>query len=433
MAPSDINVNVLEQCRVAPPPGSVSSKSLTLTFFDLYWLPFPGASECLFFFDYPHSTTHFMECLLPSIKHSLSLTLVHFYPLAGSLSWQPLDSCKPAMINYVDGESAVSLTIAEFNNGGDHFHHLSGKLVREVNASHLLAPPLSPSGSVVPTMALQITLFPNTGICLGITIHHAVADGRSASHFIKSWASICKGDAPLSKEYLPFFDRSVIKDPKGIEQIYLKQLEEFFKSTPAEKLEVINNIPSTVVAPNMVRATFDLNRVSIEKLKELAQRPRHNNKDQLTPLHPSTFSVTGAFVSICLIKAGCRYDMLKLLVDCRARLKPPIPVVYFGNCVRGFDVVVEAWLSELLYRYLSGQKPKIKPIVLAGSPRFGFYQTDFGWGKPKKVELISIDATGALFLSESRDGDGGVEITLTLKEQEMDAFASIFVTSLNSL
>jgi len=46
----------------------------------------------------------------------------------------------------------------------------------------------------------------------------------------------------------------------------------------------------------------------------------------------------------------------------------------------------------------------------AGSPRFEVYSVDFGWGRPKKVDMTSIGKTGAFCISESRDGNGGVEI-----------------------
>lgn len=73
------------------------------------------------------------------------------------------------------------------------------------------------------------------------------------------------------------------------------------------------------------------------------------------------------------------------------------------------------------------------PIAVAGSPRFEVYSTDFGWGKPKKVEMTSIDRTGAICASESKNGNGGVEIGLVLKMQKMEAFASFFAEGIEAL
>ncbi|KAJ7963746.1 Phenolic glucoside malonyltransferase [Quillaja saponaria] len=61
------------------------------------------------------------------------------------------------------------------------------------------------------------------------------------------------------------------------------------------------------------------------------------------------------------------------------------------------------------------------------------YSVDFGWGRPKKVEMTSIDKTGAFSLWDSRKGDGGFEVNVVLKKHEMEAFASLFVEGLRSI
>jgi isoflavone 7-O-glucoside-6''-O-malonyltransferase len=75
----------------------------------------------------------------------------------------------------------------------------------------------------------------------------------------------------------------------------------------------------------------------------------------------------------------------------------------------------------------------IKIYSIAGSPRFEVYSIDFGFGKPKKVDMTSTDKTGAFSLSESRNNDGGVEIGLALNKEEMEAFSTFFVHGLESI
>ncbi|GFY86957.1 hypothetical protein Acr_05g0005960 [Actinidia rufa] len=105
-------VKVLDVCRVAPPPLSLDSttpKSLPLTFFDMVLLKFPPTQR-LYFYETSHPTTTFLEVVVPKLRHSLSLTLQHYVPLAGNVTWTP-DYSK-LIIKYVEGD-AVSLTIAE--------------------------------------------------------------------------------------------------------------------------------------------------------------------------------------------------------------------------------------------------------------------------------------------------------------------------------
>ena len=58
------------------------------------------------------------------------------------------------------------------------------------------------------------------------------------------------------------------------------------------------------------------------------------------------------------------------------------------------------------------------------------YDMDFGWGRPMKIEDISIDKSRAISLHESRDVKGGIEVGIVLPKPTMDAFASLFKAGL---
>ena len=87
---------------------------------------------------------------------------------------------------------------------------------------------------------------------------------------------------------------------------------------------------------------------------------------------------------------------------------------------------------ERVSRLLSEAKKGGHVIGVAGSPRFGVYGVDFGWGKPRKVEIVSADRTGAISMVESRDGSGGIEISLALKKHQMDVFSPLFLASVET-
>ncbi|XXG87569.1 hypothetical protein AAC387_Pa11g2224 [Persea americana] len=71
-------------------------------------------------------------------------------------------------------------------------------------------------------------------------------------------------------------------------------------------------------------------------------------------------------------------------------------------------------------------------VSVAGSPRFRVYDTDFGWGRPSKTEVVSIDGTGAVYIGDSRDDEGGIEFGLVLPTSEMSVFSSLFEEGLKS-
>ncbi|KAJ4980154.1 hypothetical protein NE237_010934 [Protea cynaroides] len=449
---SSKSVKVIESRKIGPPKGSVTSATITipLTFFDLLWLPLP-TPQLLYYYDFPHPLTQFTQAFLLHIKHSLSLALINFYPLAGNLSW-PHDSYKP-MMNYVDGDS-ISFTVAVSDA---NFYHLSSNHAKDADELHPLIPYLPISGSVVPVSAIQVTVFPNSGISIGITIHHTIMDGRAVTHFMKIWALISRlGDASQSNESLPFLDRTVIKDPNGIEEAYLKELARFMGSETESgnrRLRVMD----IKLEPDMVRSTFELNPINVGRIKEWILGEKTQS------IHLSTFVATCAYAWVCLIKAEGKVinpgNMARLAVtmDCRARLDTPVPETYFGNCVRGCVVTAErlilmkedgvAVAAQLIRETMRGLRKGVlrdmedvlgnmlklesrRGFAAAGVMGFGIYETDFGWGRPKKVELVSNDKTGALFMRESRDINGGIEFDLVLNKQVMDAFAEEFFNGL---
>lgn len=67
-----------------------------------------------------------------------------------------------------------------------------------------------------------------------------------------------------------------------------------------------------------------------------------------------------------------------------------------------------------------------RPLSVAGSPRLPEYDTDFGWGRPKKSVFVHIDGSGSIGLEKSRDEDGGLEIGVVLSKASMDTFTLLF-------
>ncbi|EEF34761.1 phenolic glucoside malonyltransferase 1 [Ricinus communis] len=467
MASSNGRVRVVDVCRITPSldsPASAAELSLPLTFFDTFWIKFHPV-ERIFFYQLSDSTPAlFDSVILPKLKHSLALALLHYLPLAGSLVWPP-DADKP-FIFYAPNNSAVSVTIAESDAD---FHHLAGNGIREAVESRSYIPELPVSDTTAAVISFQATLFPNQGFCIGVSSHHAILDGHSVTMFMKAWANLCKSQSEkekkpsLSPEQVPIIDRTIIQDPEGISMVYLNNWLEIASRVDLghnpRSLKLLSQPPKT----NRVRGTFELSREDIKKLRQKVLL--HYQFDN--SMHLSTFVLSYAYVAVNVLKARGlerhRKVMFAIIADCRARLDPPLPANYFGNCVsihtaevepeglmqeNGLFFAVER-LSEKIKRLekgaLEGAKEKIstfmaiKPgsieaIGTAGSPRFGVYSTDFGWGRPKKVEITSIDrSTGTISLAESRDGTGGVEVGVVLAKHEMEMFDSLFVNGLKDV
>ncbi|KAF8022377.1 hypothetical protein BT93_F0034 [Corymbia citriodora subsp. variegata] len=473
-----MKIKILHRYDVSPPSDSVPATALPLTFLDIPWL-LCCPMQRLFFYDFPQSPSSFAQTTLPLLVHSLSLCLRRFFPFAASLVL-PLEPSQMPYILYSDGDS-LSLTVAESTAD---FAELISDEPRDAMLIHPLVPQLpqpraSDGGRAWPLMAIQVTLFPNKGICIGVQFFHVAGDGTSFTHFMKSWASIqrSEGDPTCieSDDLSPFHDRGVIKDPNGLKPILLKDWWSRVGPSPSPSP---SPSPTLHAIADKVRATFVLQKAHIDGLKaQILSQLKNDSLDlESDPIHLSTFMVTCAFIWVCITKSkdeehkghdqsSSKSNDDKLchfifVADCRDRLEYSIPLTYFGNCL-GIYFLSEKRSSllgksglPLAARAIERKVKEVRTgaalkeaegwmrdfeiasngdlVTVAGSPRQNVYDTDFGWGRLRKSHMVHIDVSSAISLAGSRDGDGGVEVGLALTKVAMDKFISLFEKGLKS-
>ncbi|KAL3527412.1 hypothetical protein ACH5RR_012068 [Cinchona calisaya] len=472
MATSD-SVTVLKRSQVTPPSSTAATEmSLPLTFLDVPFLHVSTIQHLVFYEDPKLSTNHFIDNIIPKFKDSLSHALEYFLPLAGNLIVPPSSSSSMPEIRYTKGNS-VTLIFAECKK--IDFSYLISNQARNCSEFHHLIPELEPSfnddsGNTVistPVLAVQITIFPNLGMSIGISNHHAVGDGRNKFNFMKTWAALhaklIRNDTDIllqSDHSLPFYDRTVIKDAKGLASLFWNQSDDILK-----RQNTYSTKPHFTSA-NKVRKTFVINQKHVEKLKNSVLEKQRKLG------HLSSFTAICGYIWTCVVKSrdasGETVDDQELehfscVADCRGRLDPPLPDNYFGNCLtfcyattkkgilvgeEGFAIAVELIGEAIHQRVVSSdalfndaenwwkevEKMNWERVVgVSGSPRYNYYNLDFGWGKPIKFEFASIDSTGSISLNGCRDSDSGVEVGLSLFKPNMDAFSIIFKEGLNAL
>nr|BAA93452.1 acyltransferase homolog [Gentiana triflora] len=473
MAGNSEDIKVLEKCRVAPPPDAVAEFTVPLSFFDMRWL-ISDAEHHLHFYRFRHPCPN-SKFIISSIKSSLSLVLKHFLPLAGNLIWPVDSSDRMPELRYKKGDS-VSLTIAESSMD---FDYLAGDHQRDSYKFNDLIPqlpePIVTSGDeVLPLFALQVTVFSNTGICIGRNLHQVLGDASSFLHFNKLWVLVDKsnGDSlkflPLSS--LPMYDRSVVQDPFHIRRkIYNERKLLKSQGTPT----VLN----PAISKDEVRATFILHPIDIMKLKKFISS-KNRNLTGSSNYNLSTFTVTSALIWTCLSKSLDTVVREKVeedkhaanlcaFINCRQRFAPPIPQNYFGNCIvpcmvgstheqlvgnEGLSVAATA-IGDAIHKRLhdyegilrgdwispprsTSAAPRSTLIYVVGSAQRNVhdFDADFGWGKLEKHESVSTNPSATLILiSRSRRFKGALELGISLPKNRMDAFATIFTNFINSL
>ncbi|VAH55802.1 unnamed protein product [Triticum turgidum subsp. durum] len=284
-------------------------------------------------------------------------------------------------------------------------HRLAGDEAHDTLAFLSLVPELDARVLPAPVLSVQATRL-SGGLAVGLSVHHAVADGRAVWRFMEAWSSAAREGSPVTKVLgPPHYSRDVISHPNADELA-----REMLKT----------------VAPNLPKA-----------------------KPVSTFVALAALSWT-AFVRSKGLGAGDD-TYLAFLADLRSRLDPRVSEAYLGNCVRAClascadaaDLLgqagilhaaraVQAAVAEMEAAPLSGtdkgwmQKLMRLPFQrltnVAASPRFRAYEAaDFGFGKPARVELVSMNHDGEMVLVGGRR-DGEVQASVSMDPAHMDAF-----------
>lgn len=450
MAAAAPSLRIIETTKISPPVGTVPETSIPFTFFDVLWLNSTPVQR-LFFYPYQGTTLQFTSSHLPALKSSLSIALRSYFPFAGNIRVVP-GTIDKYEIHYRDGDS-VTFMVAESDD--DH-HEFIGDEPRLMSKLKTLVPHLNNKESnddLQPVLAIQATVFSSHGVAIGITVNHSVCDGNGSVNFMRTWATICRSSTSnsVSMEHAqapPIVARSIIPDSDGsLYRAIVKDLmsPKDFKLIEPEENEVL------------YLASFTLKRDHVNFLKEKFRREAENRK--MAVLRCSTAVVTYAFVWIGYLKAKSKVsDETKdahciFAVDLRQCLQPAIPENYFGNCIgpgfvqanardllgpngffeacqaisKAFEEVKKVGISDAKdWMKIALEKVVHGPLSAAGSMRFRVYGVDFGWGKPVKVDIVSVAYSGAMALTESREEHGVVEIGLPFTQREIEVFKDYY-------
>ncbi|XP_047059611.1 phenolic glucoside malonyltransferase 1-like [Lolium rigidum] len=434
-------LSVLESAVVAPSsPAPETTCSLRLNFFDVFWLNSPPV-ERVFFYRLTPGTGDDITSILSNIKSSLSQALGAFYPLAGRLRLTPATDDRYEL-HYQPGDG-VTFTVAEYEADVDE---LAEDEPTEVAKILPLVPPL-PVG-VGPVLSVQATVLRGgrgRGLAIGLALHHAACDGASSTRFLHTWAAAAGTGTGAPPP--PVMDRTLVDDPSG--------------GCPLYKLLSTDEMEYVKMADDQLVATFTLSKEDIQRVKDVVVAAAGARPPRCTSL-VATFGFIWSCYQRSKDDAASSSEQTHFIfpIDQRSRMKPdPIPDEYFGNCVgaameaaaknqlaaAGADGLLAActaiaaaieravgelgspekmalWMERIREASASGGGV----LTVAGSPRFRVYDVDFGFGRPAKVEIVSVARTGAMAVAESRQSGGGMEVGMSLPPAGMQRFQTCF-------
>ncbi|KAL5213477.1 hypothetical protein ABZP36_024324 [Zizania latifolia] len=439
---------VLRTARVTPssPAGDavLPERALPLTFMDAIWLCQPYPVERVFFYLLGPGAD-VVDVVLSRLADSLSLALHAFYPLAGRVRLTPGKTNRYELF-YQPGDG-VAFTVAEHD--GVDVDELATDHPREAEMLALFVPKLPEGGAVLAVQA-TVLLPSRRGLALGVTVHHAACDGASSTHFLHTWAAACAGVATPSPP--PVISRTFIQEREDIYDSFATRLQN--QQTGSKPPDVVGKL----------FATFTLSRENLQSIKDIwtGEAARRG----VPPPRCTSNVAMLAVIWQCFHRAKpgseaephCNSRIhLAIPVDLRTRMEPRVPDKYLGNCVGGcfasaqkkeliavgVDSLIaacsavaagidEGTLYDPNYWNRVGERSKEAfmdgpPFSVAGSPRFRVYDVDFGFGRPAKVDIVSVAKTGAIAVAEGRGGSGSIEVGIALPLDQMETFRRSFV------
>ncbi|GMP24545.1 hypothetical protein CsSME_00001772 [Camellia sinensis var. sinensis] len=373
------------------------------------------------------------EDMVERLKDGLGVVLEDFYQLAGKLV---KDEDGVFRVEYDDDMDGVEVVVAAAEE-----IHVADLMVDDstsVGSSKLkeLLPYngiLNLEGLHRPLLAVQLTKL-RDGLAMGCAFNHAILDGSSTWHFMRSWAEICTGCQTISVP--PFLDRSKARNTRVVLNL-----------SPPSHDPTIANTPD----PPLREKIFKFSESAIVQIKS---EVNNNLSDGSKPF--STFQS----LSSHLWKAITRARQLKpediavftVFADCRKRVDPPMPENYFGNLIQAIFTGMAAGLlvanppefgAGLIQKAIEmhdskaidarnsewESNPRIfqykdaggNCVAVGSSPRFKVYEMDFGWGKPESVRSgFNNRFDGMVYLYQGKSGGKSIDVEISLEANAME-------------
>ncbi|CAN6182324.1 unnamed protein product [Urochloa humidicola] len=376
------------------------------------------------------------------LRAALAAALVPFYPFAGRLGvgqdGRAEIDCNADGALFVVARSEAALD--EFEDG-----FAPSKAMND-----LFVPPYEAAGPEAPLLLLQVTFFRCGGVALGTAMHHFVIDGRSAFNFIRTWASIARGDASTAIAS-PSLDRTPLR-ARPHPSVLFDHTHEYGGGRRT----------TTPTSANKSQYASAILRVTGAQASALRARAGGASTS-------STFRALVAHVWRCACAARAlppdAETRLYTMVDMRSRLSPPLPETFFGNAVARTST--SARVGDILSNPLGFAARRLRAAtghgdayarsvvdylegedVVAGMPRGGVkgtdlrviswlgmpsYDADFGWGEPALLAPALMYYTGFVYLLNCPGKEGGVAVAVALEPEYMERFKELFLEELATL
>lgn len=388
-------------------------------------IPTPYAPIVLFYPNHDHASHFQVLERLDLLKKSLSETLTHFFPLAGTIKDDLSIDCDDQGARF----TTAKVTKSSLN---DFLESPDLKMIAQ----------FLPCGVCVAN--IQANVFECGGVALGVCVSHRVLDGTALSNFLKSWANeknalfvapdfsasntfpasdLCLKDASMEM-WGSLFKKGVFVTKRFV---FDGPSIAFLKDTVATRVSGYSISPTRVEAVSgfiwkHAMAAYEARFGSIDQsllthLVNIRKRAAPNFPEQAIGnliWIASALACTGTINKVENDEADLR-ALVEGVRKCVSRVDGE-----YVKKLRGGD----GWskMQMCLKEIEELGRKNVHHLGFSSWCKLGFYDVDFGWGKPVWVGINDSSSTyfmNLAILIDSKCGDG-IEAWVTMDAQEMD-------------
>ncbi|TKY46825.1 Vinorine synthase [Spatholobus suberectus] len=358
------------------------------------------------------------------LKASLSDVLTLYYPFCGRLRGNSTVECSDEGVLYT--ESKVPMELSNI---------LESPHLQEINE---LFPcdPYKPERETLGNMAVQLNQFRCGGVALGVCFSHKIADASTAASFLNAWVATSRGQ-------------------EGNNELVPPRMEDAALLFPQRNIQM-DVTRGMVGHKNIVTKRFVFNETNIYRLRQKLGCFNFNP----TRVEAVTALIWKSSLEAAKASSGDRKfpaSMISHAVNIRSRMASTLSKHWIGNLwqqavsplvevegevelrnlaervretVRKVDGnYVSKLQSDEFFKVIESLKETRIMASEKGIPcysfsswiRFGFYEADFGWGKPTYVRTVGVPIKNVVILMGTKIGDG-IEAWVTLTTCDMLQF-----------
>ncbi|KAK9119966.1 hypothetical protein Scep_018059 [Stephania cephalantha] len=317
------------------------------------------------------------------LKESLSKCLTKFYPLAGRIKDELSIDCNDAGVNFVEAQVTNCSLLDVITNPNAH------------SLRQLLPLDHQPYTLQSPLLLVQVNQFQCGGIAIGVCVSHKVSDVSSLCAFVNGWSCATRGDS--SEVIAPHFELATLfpwKDKNDDNQ-------GFEAAEEPRKDVVVAKRPCPTSKPYSAYHAVNL------------------RKRRAPPLAEHSFGNMSSIVGALLTaNNNDNHEYCSLVGEIRGAIRG-----IDGEFVKKLESGDEGNLERFKAGIMQASQGGNEQINFSSWCRVGFYDADFGWGRPVWVTTISVDLPNLVILMDTRSGDG-IEVWVNMLEEDIAGFAS---------